>query len=773
MAGISASGARGRRVGRGLAALMGLALASACSSVAAQGPIRLYSIAGAGADGFVARETALHLGELTGVPHGPPVVVADVRETVAPCVVLVLDAALGRETYACDASGGRVVIRGGDNRGLYYGTLAFFERLGFRWYAPGADGTVIPRADAVEIPEGWSVAGRPSIPWRGYHICGTGRTRDGKSMPHFDYETALWMARNRMNFKPVHNHQYDEVAPLLREIGLEPLAFGHSFSHWLPDSEFAAHPDYFALIAGKRQPQSQPCLSNPAFQRYLLDRLVEFADAHPDLPIISIAPNDGYRFCQCEGCLAMDSPADREREELNRRNHLFAATMAAQLRSLRPGRRVSTLSYSNYLEPAEDVPREEALVISMCVTHALNRPLDDPESASNRALLARLDRWLARAGQVFWSEYFLSYGGTLPRPYERQTARTIRVLAERGVAGIKSEVVPGDTDLWRSAVFFLYLVARTSYDSSTDPDALLEDFCRRYHGPAWEPCLRYYAVNSKAVARFGGEMTAMTAAQLPGIYSDSDVAAINEAMEEADRLVRGADPVYARRLEPLRRQAREVAASLTESRRCAQESAPIEAPRLASPPAFEKFDSLHWIEQRQRTNLLPYDPPSRFAAGWDDRMLWLCFRLGEPDMAAALARGGAVPADAFAGSHVDCFFSPAPESGVYYQVAVNLRGDRYAARCRGREFDTSWDPPLCVELRHLSDRWELILGVPFRSLGIDVPEAGQTLRLSVNRAQTSGGPRILGGWPDGGSWHRIGGMGTLILAAPGRQAGAR
>jgi len=729
--------------------------------------VRVYALDGAGAEGFVGRETALHLTESTGVSHDPPVPIRDLQQAEAPCVVLALDPGLGREGHACEVTGGRLLIRGGDERGIYHGTLAFFEQLGFRWYAPGPDGSVVPRLEAVEIPDGWSIAGKPSIPWRGYHICGTGRTRDGEPIGHFDYETALWMARNRMNFKPVHNSEYNEVRPLLRELGLAALAFGHSFSDWLPDAEFQAHPDYFALIAGKRQPCSQPCLSNPGFRRYLVERLVAFADAHPDLPIISLAPNDGYRFCQCEHCRAMDAPADRQREELNRRNHLFSAIMAAELRARRPGRYVSTLSYSNYLEPADDVPREDALVVSMCITRALNRALDDKNSPSNRALLERLDRWLAKAGAVFWSAYYLSYGGTLPRPYERQIARTIRLLASKGIAGIKSEVVPGDTDRWRSAVFFLYLVARTAYDADTDPDGLLEDFCRRYHGSAWEPCLRYYRINSEAVARYPDELTSISAIHLPRIFTESDTSAMTAAMKEAERLLHGADPVYARRLEPLRRQAKEVAASLVESRRCAAEAVPVEADHLASAPTFDHFDSFRWIEQRQRTNLLPYEPPSRFAIAWTDEALWLCFRLGEPDMSRAVARTGLVGEGAFTGSHVDCFVSPAPETGVYYQIAVNLHGELYAARCRGREFDTSWRPGLKVATRHCSDRWELVLGIPFESVGMGPATEGCRVRSSVNRSQTSGGPRLLGGWPNGGSWHDLGKMGEVILRRSG------
>ena len=45
---------------------------------------------------------------------------------------------------------------------------------------------------------------------------------------------------------------------------------------------------------------------------------------------------------------------------------------------------------------------------------------------------------------------------------------------------MKTEVVPGRYDTWRSAEFYMYLVARAMYDAQIDPEALRADFCRRY-----------------------------------------------------------------------------------------------------------------------------------------------------------------------------------------------------------------------------------------------------------------------------------------------------
>jgi hypothetical protein len=728
------------------------------------GRVAVHALAPEGAAGFIADEAALHLRELTGLPHAPPARAAGLAGLPRPALTLEIDPALGREAFECAEQEGLLRVRGGDPRGLYYGLMAFFESLGFRWCAPGEDGTVAPRMTPVLVERGWRAAGRPSLPWRGLHICGTGLTRDGARMAHFDHDTALWMVRNRLNFKPIHNEQYDEVFPLLDGLMLTPLAFGHSYSRWVPKELFAEHPDFFAQVAGRRAPGGQLCLSSESLREELVRRIVAFMDAHPALPVVSLAPNDGYKWCQCHACAAMDSPADSEAGELNRRHHLFTAEIARRVGALRPGRRISSISYSNYLEPAADAPRAETLAISLCITRAQNRPVDDAASASNRAYLDRTERWLAKAGEVFWSGYFLSYGGTFPRPYEQPLVSTLRALAARGVAGMKTEVVPGRYDTWRSAEFYMYLVARAMYDAQLDPEALREDFCRRYYGAAAPHCLACHRLNSARVAAYPGELKDIDATLLPELYRDADVQELLREMESAERAAAAGPPVIRRRLDPLLRQAREIADSRREAVLSLREAAPPAAPRLARAPAFEDFDRFTWTSQRIRFNRLPYPQPSRFAVAWTDDTLWLLFRLGEPDVQAAASGGPQTPdAHVWGASNVDCFISPAPETGVYFQVAANIRGAVYSARCRGREWNALWPMSPRATVRRLADRWELILGISFAEMECPAPRAGTRIRLAANRGQMCQSPSVLGGWPDGGRWHKVETLGEATL----------
>jgi len=616
---------------------------------------------------FIIKEINLHLQELTGEK---PILLKKVEDNFS-AVIINIKSKIPVDSYEIMVNKNKLYISGGNNRGLYYGIIAFFEYLGCRWYAPGKIGEVIPKLTEIEIPENLSIKGQPSIPWRGFHICGSGLTRQGVPKGHWDYETALWMIRNKMNFKPIHNSQYDNVNPLLQELLLSPLAFGHSYSKWIPSKEFTKHPEFFSMINGKRQKKGQFCVSNPELRKELVRRIVEYAEKHPDLPIISLAPNDGYRWCECPNCVKLDTPQDRKNKELNQRTHWFNAQIARELKKINPNITISSIAYCNYLEPGENLIKTDNLLVGICITKSQNHPLTDEKSPSNTIVRERFLRWQQKVGKVFWSAYYLSYGGTFPRPYEMQLAETIRFLKEHNLNGLKSEVVPGNYDKWRSAIYYMYLIPRLLYDSTSDPNKVLDDFCENFYGPAAESCKKYYLINRKAVAEYKKELIYISSSTLLELYPEESIRSLEQTILTAEQAVADND-IYSERVALLRKQFDEIKSSRLEMKKCAAESKSLTAEKISKEPKWSDFDNFKWINMRQRSNYLLFTPPSSFVVRAGEKKLWLFFKLGETDM-SGLSRES-VGENGFHGSNVDFFFSPEPESEIYYQLAVNYYG---------------------------------------------------------------------------------------------------
>jgi Domain of unknown function (DUF4838) len=707
------------------------------------------------ADKFITDEVRQHLRAMTN--HEPALTIG--KEKLVAGLELRLDKKLGPDAFASKVVGKKIILTGGNVRGVYYAVMDFFEMLGCRWFAPGEKNVVIPRLKTIKVDRNWQSAGTPAFRWRGYHICGYGKTRDGKRYPHFDYDTALWMARNKMNFKPVHNQQYQEVKPILNEVMLSPLAFGHSYHDWFKDQDFVKNPEYFALINGKRNKGAQLCVSNKTMRRKLIKRIVDFARNHPGLPVISLAPNDGYRWCECASCVAMDSPEDRRASEINNRNHAFAAAIVAEVRKQSPEVVISTISYCNYQKAGKDVPYEKNLAVSICVTRDQNRALNNAKSASNKIFHQRVKNWRAKAGNVIWSEYILSYGGTFPRPYEKPMQQTLQELKRLGVVGFKSEVVPGRYERWQSAIFYMYFVARVLYNVNLDIDKLLKDFCEKFYGPAAPYACNYYLINRQVVARYPEDFFAINAKFLPQLYSNEDIFALHKSLKQAEKAVKN-NPEASSRIGLLRKQLNEIIAARQAVLDAEKEAVPVAVKMLKQRPDWSFFEKTTLIPIRNRSNCLPFKPASGFTLARTGKSLWLYVRCGEPAPEILEKLRKNMGKNVFGYSNIDCFISPSPESGEYYQLAVNFAGNVYDSKCKGRIMDTSHDLQPDVRVRMRDFGWEIIVGVPFTQLG-EVPKAGTQWRAAINRGRKCGGPKQLGGWPNGGSWHKIKTMGIL------------
>jgi hypothetical protein len=388
--------------------------------------------------------------------------------------------------------------------------------------------------------------------------------------------------------------------------------------------------------------------------------------------------------------------------------------------------------------------------------------LRDDASPTNAILNKRLSDWRRKAGHVFWSAYYLSYGGTFPRAFYQEISETIKHLVESGVAGLKSEVSPGNFPQWRSSVFFLYLVARTLYDADTDPDAILADFCARFYGPAAAECEEFHVLNQRLFSGSSLEFTSVTPEALPIIYSDDDIERLLHLTGSALGKVKGEDARLVERVELLKAQAEE----LSRSRRAviaAADSNSIHADFAEHDPDFADFADVEPIEQLQRKNMLPYPDPNHFAVKWTADRIWVYFKLGEPDARISRKTAENDSSSPFGASNVDCFLAPNPDSGVYFQFSVDIAGRVYSAKCEGRRWDPSHGFDPVVNLRHSSREWELLVGLLFSDLETCPPISDTRWRVAFNRGQQCDSPTTLGGWPGGGVWHNIEKMGSLFF----------
>ena len=138
----------------------------------------------------------------------------------------------------------------------------------------------------------------------------------------------------------------------LFDVGADYHVHYHAFA--IPQAKFyKAHPEYFALIDGKRYfhdydggSRPQYCLTNPEVQKLIYEEALARADN--GMKVVELGQSDGFKWCECARCKAWYNTSDW-REKL----WLFHRDLAERLQKDRPGVTVAIAAY----EPTHQAPR--------------------------------------------------------------------------------------------------------------------------------------------------------------------------------------------------------------------------------------------------------------------------------------------------------------------------------------------------------------------------------------------------------------------------------
>ncbi len=207
-----------------------------------------------------------------GEPGLPGVVaIGFPRENLPPVLVSSLPS-LRHDGFAIATSTGNLYIAGGGGKGVVYGVVHLLEKYyGCRRYSPSAE--VFPKRNDLSLGFTFEVD----------NPANEVRIVNGEFGLDPDYRD--WMRLH--------------VQADLYGTGY----YVHTFQKLLPwPTYFAAHPEYFALMNGKRI-IDQPCLSRPEVFDIVVAKLREEMAAQPDRTIWSVSQNDNPSYCQCPECL--------------------------------------------------------------------------------------------------------------------------------------------------------------------------------------------------------------------------------------------------------------------------------------------------------------------------------------------------------------------------------------------------------------------------------------------------------------------------------------
>jgi hypothetical protein len=374
-------------------------------------------------------------------------------------------AGLGPEDFALKTLGNHLAIAGGRPRGTMYGVSTLLEKLGCRWFT--RDAMHIPKHATLVLPK-LDELQRPAFEMRWPGITEA-----------VDKE---WAARNKLNGAGL---------PLDASTGgrVECSPCGHSFHTLIPPAKFfATHPEYFALVDGRRRyVNGQLCLTNPGVVRAGVEQIRAWLRERPDTSLVGICQEDWGGWCECENCRRV------EQEEGGAHSGpivRFVNALAEAIAADYPQTRILTYAYQ-YSEPAptRTAPHPNVRIqlapISACIGHAAAAC-----PRNRKLLLDNLTAWTRLGRRVYLYGYATNFAHYLyPLPDMERLAGDLPHFHRLGVTGVYYEG-SHQGEGGHGAELRAWIMAKLMWNPGEDVSRLVNEYLAGVYGAAAAAPLR-------------------------------------------------------------------------------------------------------------------------------------------------------------------------------------------------------------------------------------------------------------------------------------------
>jgi len=367
-----------------------------------------------------------------------------------------------------------IAIAGGRPRGTLYGVYTFLEDyLGVRFLT--FDHTYVPKLTK------WPLAGPVDM---SYH-------------PPLDFRWSFY-AETNSNHAFAVRMRCNTVPQDARFGGATgKKLINHTFAGQIPSSTYGkAHPEYFALVGGKRlattgndEHLTQPCLTNPDVLRIVTESVLAQIRANPKLTNVSVSQNDNHNYCRCEKCAAIDKREGTPMGSLL----TFVNAVADEVAKKHPNVKVGTLAYHYSRKPPRTLkPRPNVQIQLASNECSVTNPINDPNCQRNVSFSRDLTAWgrICEDINIWAYNVNFGYGYLMPMPTMRVIEPNIRFFVANGVRGVFMQAayttLGGEFSDLRN-----YITSRLLWDPNLSGKQLMNEFIDLHYDKAAEP-IRWY-----------------------------------------------------------------------------------------------------------------------------------------------------------------------------------------------------------------------------------------------------------------------------------------
>lgn len=336
-----------------------------------------------------------------------------------------------------------------------------------RWFLPGPQGELVPATKNIHVPRNLDRVVRTAFAYS-----------DGRSV--YDVNTldepGKSLAAQANNYRKT----------------VKAAPGGHSYYHAVPTEKyFQDHPEYFALIDGKRIGKGNHlCSSHPDVKRLLVEYMQSRFDQGLDW--VSLGQEDGFTRCQCDQCEKLD----RYRwEEWHRRTKgRWETFQKTDLRDT-PAERLLLL----HKAVADDVAKShpDKMLMLMCyaptawpsqkIGHFGDNVIGELMNLNPEYIQAWKGKVTGLTGFTYWFNTQCPMGVNLHMTPD-EAAMRIRYLHDNGFVAVSLN--PEAT--WGLEGPVYYMMGRLLGDPSLDHQALVKEYCDGVFGDASPTMMEFF-----------------------------------------------------------------------------------------------------------------------------------------------------------------------------------------------------------------------------------------------------------------------------------------
>ncbi|MFA6715862.1 MAG: DUF4838 domain-containing protein [Victivallales bacterium] len=588
--------------------------------------------------------------------------------------------------------------------GSLFGVYYFLQKYcGIRWYMPGPLGTVVPPKKAVLVPE-LDISVNPDFEYRFPRYCLFQR----------DPEGALWFKRLRLG-------------------GPAPVQINHSFQFFKHYAK--THPEYFALVDGKRDiaggkccvGHGHLCLSNPAVVKLWIDTICKYFKDNPEQLIYPVVPGDALnRICECPKCAAeVNHKANPDTGIFS--NHIFGFVnkVAAGVAKKYPGKYIGCAAYKKYSDPPDN-PKEMQPNVVVMLCKRRSSFLND---AYKKNVRARIEAWRKTVGSrlYFW-DYYLDTDlpwRNLPVQFTGLISEDLRYLKKIGSKGefVENPLEKGRIGYPGMQHINLYVTSQLYWNCHADVNRMLDEYFKLFYGPAESEMREFWLSAEKRRNEVGAKYLKAGLGSIrndlsPSVVYPTSVLNRFTALLETALKKTPKTSVYHKRVKLIYKEFAKGAASI----RSIMRTQIPEITLVRSNSATDRYTAKPQefaAKTGEATTV-----KSWLYAGYDNTTLYFKLIAFEPQMDKLRTKAektdqGAVWND----DGVEIFICPDPaRPNKYFQFFISAQGTVWDANhgiIDATSLNTAYNSNCKVTASKGKNRWSIEIAIPFKALGLD------------------------------------------------------